>query len=90
MNDEINSARETATKTNTYRVETFRAPELGLLGYIDEDKVSFYRSSTKRHTANAEFSVDGIKAFPKVEIAYSGPLSRARWSSRRLWQAVSR
>ena len=69
MNDEINSARD-ATKTNTYRVETFRAPELGLLGYIDEDKVSFYRSSTKRHTANAEFSVDGIKAFPKVEIAY--------------------
>ncbi len=70
MNDEINSARD-ATKTNTYRVETFRAPELGLLGYIDEDKVSFYRSSTKRHTTNAEFNVDGIKAFPKVEIAYS-------------------
>jgi len=42
MNDEINSARD-ATKTDAYRVETFRAPELGFLGYIDEDKVSFYR-----------------------------------------------
>ena len=42
LNDEINAARDT-TKTNTLRVETFRAPELGLLGYIDEDKVSFYR-----------------------------------------------
>ena len=70
MNDEINSARD-ATKTDTYRVETFRAPELGFLGYIDEDKVSFYRSSTKRHTFNSEFDLGGIKNFPKVEIAYS-------------------
>ena len=70
MNDEINSARD-VTKTNTHRVETFRAPELGFLGYIDEDKVSFYRASTKRHTVNSEFNVSEIKAFPKVEIVYS-------------------
>jgi L-asparaginase len=38
LNDEINGARD-ATKTNTFRVETFRSPELGLLGYVDEDKV---------------------------------------------------
>ena len=36
LNDEINAARDT-TKTNTLRVETFRAPELGILGYVDED-----------------------------------------------------
>jgi L-asparaginase len=70
MNDEINAARG-VTKTNTYRVETFRAPELGFLGYIDEDKVSFYRTSTRRHTTNSEFDVSGIKDFPKVEIVYS-------------------
>ena len=70
MNDEISSARD-VTKTNTYRVETFRSPELGFLGYVDEDKVSFYRSSTKRHTSNSEFDVSRIKALPKVEIAYS-------------------
>jgi len=40
LNDAINSARD-ATKTNTYRVETFRAPELGLHGQIDGDLVSF-------------------------------------------------
>jgi L-asparaginase len=40
MNDEINAARE-VTKTNTLRVETFRAPDVGLLGYVDEDKVTF-------------------------------------------------
>ncbi|MEO5739501.1 MAG: asparaginase [Vicinamibacterales bacterium] len=70
MNDEINGARD-VTKTNTYRVETFRAPELGLLGYVDEDKVSFYRASTRRHTFNSEFDVSAVKELPKVEIVYS-------------------
>src|SRR5262245_25353947 len=70
MNDEINGARD-VTKTNTYRVETFRSPELGYLGYVDEDKVSFYRSSTKRHTVNSEFDVGNVSEFPKVDIVYS-------------------
>jgi L-asparaginase len=70
MNDEINAARD-ATKTNTYRVETFRAPELGLLGYIDEDKVSFYHASTKRHTVDSEFDISRLERLPKVEILYS-------------------
>jgi L-asparaginase len=70
LNDEINGARDT-TKTNTYRVETFRAPELGVLGYVDEDRVSFYRASTRRHTVNSEFDISAIRALPKVEIVYS-------------------
>ena len=70
LNDEINAARD-VTKTNTYRVETFRAPELGFLGYVDADKVSFYRTPTKRHTVNSEFDVGGVREFPKVDIVYS-------------------
>lgn len=70
MNDEINSARD-ATKTNTYRVETFKAPELGMLGYVDEDRVSFYRASVKRHTINTEFDLGAVETLPAVEIAYS-------------------
>src|SRR5687767_1218677 len=70
LNDEINAARD-ATKTNTLRVETFRSPELGLLGYVDEDKVSFYRQSTKRHTLNSEFDVTTLTQLPKVAILYS-------------------
>ena len=70
LNDEINGARD-VTKTNTYRVETFRAPELGLLGYVDADKVTFYRSSTKRHTLRSEFDVSQLKELPKVDIVYS-------------------
>ena len=67
LNDEINSARD-ATKSSTYRVETFRAPDLGLLGYVDGDAVAFYRSSTRRHTTNTEFDVREIRDLPKVDI----------------------
>jgi L-asparaginase len=70
LNDEINGARD-VTKTNTFRVETFKSPEIGLLGDIDEDKVSFYRSSTKRHTVNSEFDVTGLTRLPQTEILYS-------------------
>jgi L-asparaginase len=70
LNDEINAARDT-TKTNTLRVETFRSPELGILGYIDEDKVSFYRATTKRHTAQSEFDITSLTSLPKVTILYS-------------------
>ena len=70
MNDEINGARDT-TKTNTYRVETFRAPDLGYLGYVDADQVVFYRASTRRHTVNSEFEIGNVTMLPEVEIAYS-------------------
>lgn len=70
MNDEINAARDT-TKTNTLRVETFRAPELGILGYVDEDKISYYRATTKRHTSSSEFDVTSLTSLPKVTILYS-------------------
>jgi L-asparaginase len=70
MNEQINGARD-VTKTNTYRVEAFRTPELGYLGYVDADKVAFYRTSTKRHTANSEFDVKAIKQLPDVDIVYS-------------------
>jgi L-asparaginase len=70
MNDEINGARD-VTKSNTYRVETFRSGELGFLGYVDDDKVSFYKASTRRHTVNSEFSVPQAAALPRVEIVAS-------------------
>ena len=70
LNDEINGARD-VTKSNTYRLETFRSGELGFLGYVDEDKVAYYRSTTKRHTVSSEFELDAIQEFPSVEIVYS-------------------
>jgi L-asparaginase len=69
MNDEINGARD-VTKSNTYRVETFRSGELGFLGYVDADDVVFYRASTKRHTAQSEFDVGALSSLKRVEILY--------------------
>lgn len=69
MNDEINGARD-VTKTNTTSVSTFKAPELGFLGYINDGVPEFYRESTRRHTANSEFSVKYATALPYVKIIY--------------------
>ena len=67
LNNEIQSARD-VTKSNSYRLETFRSNELGLLGYADSDgKVVFYRSPTRTHTLGTEFNVDGIAELPRVD-----------------------
>ncbi len=70
LNDTINAARD-VTKTNTYRVETFKATELGVLGFVDADAVTFYRSTTRRHTASSEFDVTGMTSLPPVDILLS-------------------
>jgi L-asparaginase len=70
LNDEIQSARE-ATKTSTYRLQTFRSPDFGPLGYIDGDGVAIYRRPTRRHAPDTEFEVGRLGTLPRVDIAYS-------------------
>jgi L-asparaginase len=69
FNGEINAGRD-VTKTNTYHLHTFRTRDLGLLGYIDPDKIEYYRTPHRRHTVNSEFSVIGVQSLPYVEVAY--------------------
>ena len=76
FNGEINAARE-VTKTNTYHLQTFRTRDLGLLGYIDPDKIEYYRTPHRRHTVNSEFSLAGVESMPYVEIAYIHTGTRA-------------
>ena len=76
FNGEINAARD-VTKTNTYHLHTFRTRDLGLLGYIDADKIEFYRTPHRRHTVNSEFSLAGVESLPYVEIAYIHTGTRA-------------
>jgi L-asparaginase len=74
LNDEIQAARE-VTKTSTYRLETFRSPDLGMLGYADPDgRVAIYRRPTRRHAPDTEFDVRGVTDLPRVDIAlaYAG------------------
>ena len=67
LNDEINAARD-VTKTDALRLNTFQSRGYGLLGVVDSDRVVFYRSLVKRHTAASEFDVSGIDELPRVDV----------------------
>ena len=69
MNNEVNAASE-VTKTNTLSLDTFKSPEFGPLGIVDNDEVIFYRDIvTKQHiaTQQIENKVALIKCGPGME-----------------------
>jgi len=68
-NSEINAARD-VTKTNTYRLQTFRSRDLGILGYTDADQIVFYRTPTRRHTVTSEFDIANLERLPRVDVIY--------------------
>lgn len=70
LNDEIQSARE-VTKTSTYRMQTFRSPDFGVLGQADGDSINFYRRTMRQHAPDTEFDIRAIDALPRVDIVYS-------------------
>jgi L-asparaginase len=71
LNDEIQAARD-VTKSSTLRLETFRSPDVGMLGYSDPDgRVAIYRRPTRRHAPDTEFDVRTASDLPRVDIAYS-------------------
>ncbi len=70
LNDEIHAARE-VTKTSTLRLQTFRSPDFGALGYADGDAVAFYRQPVRRRAPDTEFDIGGLETIPRVDIVYS-------------------
>jgi L-asparaginase len=69
-NDTINAARD-VTKTISYRLETYSSRDIGVLGFVDDDQVTFYRSALKKHTTAAPFDVRNLQRLPRVDIIYS-------------------
>ncbi len=69
LNDQINAARD-VTKTNTSTADTFKSPELGVLGYVQGNRIAFYRLPARKHTLNSEFDIAEVDKLPNVEIAY--------------------
>ena len=66
-NGEINAARD-VTKTDTYRLQTFRSREAGLLGYADADRIVYYRSVNRDP---GESGLDpALGPLPRVDILY--------------------
>ena len=70
LNDEIQAARE-VTKTSTFRLQTFRTPDFGVLGSVDGDHVRYYRRTERRNAPETEFDIGQLDALPRVEIAYA-------------------
>jgi L-asparaginase len=69
LNDQINAARD-VTKANTSTLDTFRTPELGMLGYMQGNRAYFYRQSTRKHTVDTEFDIANLDTLPQVDIVY--------------------
>lgn len=70
LNDEIHAARE-VTKTSTFRLQTFRSPDFGVLGHADGDKVVYYRKPVRKAYPETEFDISALEALPRVDIVYA-------------------
>jgi L-asparaginase len=68
LNNQINAARE-ATKTHTSDVETFKSGDYGFLGVVDNDRVVFARTPSRRQ----HIALKG-RPLPRVDIVamYAG------------------
>ena len=66
-NDTIHAARE-VTKLISYRLETYDSKDVGVLGFVDEDQVSFYRVPAKKHTAATPFDVSQLQQLPRGDV----------------------
>ena len=70
MNDEIHSAHA-VKKMITTPVQTFMSPMHGLLGEVIFGEVTFYHKPHGLYTTKSEFSVNGVKSLPRVDIVYA-------------------
>ncbi|MGL2963962.1 type II asparaginase [Flavobacterium sp. RSB2_4_14] len=69
MNDEIHAARDVKKMYST-PVQTFQSPQEGMIGTVIFGDILFFHKPSGRHTTNSEFSVDGVKSLPRVDIVY--------------------
>lgn len=66
-NDMIHAARD-VSKNITYRVETYSSRDIGALGFVDDDRITFYRVPVKQATP---FDIGALQKLPRVDIIYT-------------------
>jgi len=66
-NDTINAARD-VTKNVSYRLETYSSRDIGVLGFVDDDRVTFYRAPAKPRVF---FDVGKLDKLPRVDVIYT-------------------
>jgi L-asparaginase len=69
-NDVINAARDVSKNIST-RLETYSSRDMGALGFVDDDRVTFYRLPVRQHTRATPFDVGGLQKLPRVDIIYT-------------------
>ena len=69
-NDVINAARD-VSKNITTRLETYSSRDMGALGFVDDDQITFYRLPVKQHTSATPFDVLRLQKLPRVDIIYT-------------------
>lgn len=69
LNDQISAGRD-VTKANTSTADTFRTPDLGFLGYMQDNRAHFYRAPMRKHTLDTEFDIAKLDSLPRVDIVY--------------------
>ena len=71
LNDTVWAARD-VTKTATYRVQAFRGPDAGPVGYADADgRVVWLHRTEQLHTTATEFDVAPLEELPRVDVVVS-------------------
>ncbi|MBU6492216.1 MAG: type II asparaginase [Burkholderiales bacterium] len=70
VNHQIHCARD-VVKTSTYSVQAFQSPEIGVLGWVQDEWVELQRRALRPHTVQSEFDVAGRHALPMVEVLSS-------------------
>jgi L-asparaginase len=69
-NDVINAARD-VSKNISSRVETYSSRDIGALGFVDDDRITWYRQPVKLHGAAAPFDIARLPKLPRVDIVYT-------------------
>lgn len=69
-NDMINAARD-VSKNISSRVETYSSRDIGALGFVDDDRITWYREPVRPHGAATPFDVMRLTKLPRVDIVYT-------------------
>ncbi|VVE46148.1 L-asparaginase [Pandoraea aquatica] len=69
INNQIHCARD-VIKTSTYKVDAFHSPEIGVIGWVQDERVAFQREPLQYHTVESEF-VGLSGELPAVEVVSS-------------------
>ncbi len=58
------------TKSSPIHVDTFKSVNIGILGYMWNDKPYFLRTSSQLHTINTQFDISNTLSLPRVDILF--------------------